>query len=99
MSAYNRYSVTNSLGGIYPYVKIPVLPTDQYIVYQTDITRLDRVSLQYYDDVNYWWLIMLANPQYTSEFQIEDGTQIRIPFPFQTAYDNYIKQIDLLKRL
>jgi hypothetical protein len=99
MSAYNRYSSINTINGILPFVKIPMQPTDQYIQYQTDITRLDKVSLKYYDDVNYWWLIMLANPDYTSEFQIEDGAFIRIPFPLETAYEYYAREIELQKKL
>jgi len=43
---------------------------------------------------------MLANPQYGGlEFNIKDGDVIRIPYPFDSAIERYIEQINNYKVL
>jgi hypothetical protein len=37
----------------------------------------------------YDWLILYANPDYLIEFDIPDGTIIRIPFPLERALSEY----------
>jgi hypothetical protein len=99
MSSYNRYTALRSLGGTQPFVKIIQQPTDIFLEYTPIVSRLDKLSQTYYGTPLYWWMILMANPQYSLEFDIEEGDVIRIPFPFQTAYDNYITQIDLIKKI
>jgi hypothetical protein len=56
---------------------------------------MDLLSYQYYGDPGYGWLILQANPHLPSmEFMIDNGEQIRIPFPLDlaiTQYENDIK--------
>ena len=43
---------------------------------------------------------MLANPQYGGlEFNIKDGDVIRIPYPFDSALERYIAQVNRYKQL
>lgn len=95
--AYNRYSKLLRDGSIkkIPNIKLSEKSTDYYITYRRGYTRLDNVSYDAYGDSSYEWLILMANQDIASiEFEIPDGTQIRIPFPLQTTLDEYNKKIE-----
>lgn len=78
-----------------PFIEIPVRNTDYYTYYQAGKTRLDLLSYQYYNDPNYDWLILQANPQYGSlEFMIPNGSKLRIPYPLDVAISGYNDDID-----
>lgn len=58
------------------------------------------ISNTYYGDPNYDWLIMMANPEYGSmEFDIPDGTILRVPYPLKETIDNYNKAVDVYNTL
>ena len=100
--SYDRYSKLRKDGkvGIIPNVVIPKTTSDYYEVYERGKSRLDNISYKYYQDSNYDWLIMLANPEYGSmEFDIPDGSQIRVPYPLSDAIQYYNKAIDNYNRL
>lgn len=102
MSTFDRYSKFRRDGQILhvPFIKIPVRPTDYYTYYEVGKTRLDLLSYQYYNDPNYDWLIMQANPQYGSlEFKIPNGAELRIPYPLETALAQYNNDIDSYETL
>lgn len=83
-----------------PYIKMPVAPTDKNVVYKLTKTRLDKLSQSYYNNPYHGFLIMLANPQYGGlEFNIKDGDVIRIPYPFDSALERYINQVNRYKEL
>lgn len=95
--SYNRYKKFKGDGKsrIIPSVSIPVKNTDYFEVYERGKTRLDNISYTYYKDSNYDWLIMTANPEYGSmEFEIPDGSVLRIPFPLEKSLSDYEKAID-----
>lgn len=96
--SYNRYKSFSDNNGrvcIVPSIQIPVKSTDKYITYEEGKTRFDLVSYQYYGDPNYAWLILQANPDLGSlEFRIENGSEVRIPYPLESTllqYENDIK--------
>ena len=61
---------------------------------------MDNVSYDAYGDSSYEWLILLANQDIAlMEFEIEDGTQIRVPYPLQDTLDEYNKKIDNYEKL
>ncbi len=68
-----------------PYVKskvypnIPLSTSDIYVI-TTIGDRLDSLAYAYYNDINLWWIISVANNNVTkgSMFPIP-GTQLRIP--------------------
>ena len=59
--------------------------TDVFRTYDSDKTRLDRISAEVYEDDSYGWLILAANPNYAMEFDIPKKTVIRVPFPLREA--------------
>lgn len=102
MSTYNRYSKFTQDGNsrIVSYGKIAPKSTDFFETYHRGETRLDILSYQYYDNANYGWLIMQANPEYGSmEFRIPDGANLRIPFPLSDSIAQYEESIEEYNKL
>lgn len=64
-----------------PPVQISSRKTDKLIVYKKELMRLDFIAGEIYSDETLWRLIMWANPEYFLEFDIPDGTVIRVPYP------------------
>ena len=99
---YNRYKsfISNGKFKKVPFIKIPVRNTDCYTYYEAGKTRLDLLSYQYYDDPNYGWLILQANPSYGSlEFKIENTSKIRIPYPLDIVIQGYEEDIKKYDKL
>jgi hypothetical protein len=83
-----------------PGITIPNLSGDKRILYKLGQTRLDKVSNDYYNAPYYGWLILLANPEFGGlEFTIPDQSILRIPFPFESAINSYITQVNSYKSL
>lgn len=100
--AYNRYSKLLRNGSIkkIPNISLSVKSTDYYITYRRGFTRLDNVSYDYYGDSSYEWLILMANQDVAlMEFDIPDGTTIRIPYPLQSTLEEYNRKIDNYDKL
>lgn len=76
-------STSNQSGVISSYVavkypEIPYLESDIY-VYTTVGDRLDKLSQQYYNSPEYYWIISAANPEIgLNSLYIPEGTQLRI---------------------
>jgi hypothetical protein len=88
---YNRYAIltnNNSTTDRMPFVTLPVNPSDKYEEWNTEYSRLDKVSQKYYGSPFYDFLILYANG-YMSEFDIPDGQLIRIPFPLSKVKSDY----------
>jgi len=83
-----------------PGIDIPVSTTDKYVVYKKGVTRLDRISNDYYGNGYSSWLIMLANKSIGSiEYDIPDNTLIRVPFPYSVAINAYIVGVQKFNQL
>lgn len=90
---YNSFTLNGSYKKV-PFIEIPVRASDCYAFYEVGKTRLDLLSYQYYNNPNYGWLILQANPQYGSlEFKIENGSKIRIPYPLEQVIQGYENDI------
>lgn len=84
MTRYDNKTILKTPQGK-PYIKgkqypnIPLSETDVYVI-TTVGDRLDLIAYNYYNDVNLWWVISMANNNVTkgSMFPIP-GTQLRIP--------------------
>lgn len=101
MADFDRYAPFRNSNGIdmVCFGEIEKKDSDKYIIYEKGKTRLDEVSYQYYDSSNYAWLIMQANPEYGSlEYQIPDGSEIRIPYPLGISLSDYQKSIEKHKK-
>ena len=102
MSNFDRYALFKANGKIemIPYIKIVKKSTDKYIVYDKSKVRLDKISYKYYNDSDYAWLIMQANPEYGSiENFIPNGVILRIPFPLEDTINLYINEVNKTKEL
>ena len=100
--ATSRYKMFSADGTnkIVPFVEIATKTSDLYTYYEVGKTRLDLLSYQYYDDPEYGWLILQANPQYGAyEYKIPDKAKLRIPYPLDTTLTQYESDIERYYRL
>jgi hypothetical protein len=89
---YNRYELLQNPDGSFdfpPFVPITASPSDKIETWNLGISRLDKLSERYYNNPFFDFLILYANPQYISEFDIPDGAFIRIPFPLDIVRRKY----------
>ena len=94
---YDRYSDFRTNGAMFPLpgIIIPKSESDKFYIFHKGKDRLDKISNVYYTNPYSGWLIMLANPEYGGlEYLIPDMVTLRIPFPFESAIDSYITQVN-----
>lgn len=99
---YDRYADFRVNGEVKPLpgIIIPESSTDKAFIYRVGNSRLDKISLAYYNTPWCGWLIMLANPEYGGlEFNIPDSASLKIPYPFESGIDRYISEINTHKAL
>lgn len=77
-----RYYVNN----IYP--DVPASPDDTYVITVLG-DRLDLLSLDFYGDVDFWWVIASANSLTGDSLYLEPGSQIRIPSNLAGVINGY----------
>ena len=72
------------------YPEIPLSIDDLYII-TTDGDRLDLLADQFYQDVDMWWIIAIANPNKVKRdsFNLKPGIEIRIPLDTQGIMQNF----------
>lgn len=76
-----------------PPVEVEKRTTDKSVLYDKNLTRLDRLAGDIYEDETLWKIILWANPEYECEYDIPDGTVIRIPWPKNDAVSEVITKI------
>jgi hypothetical protein len=89
---WNRYSefLINGEQTVVPFVQLPQKTTDKAYIYKVAMSRLDRVSQEYYNSPYFSWLILQANPQFGGlEDDIYDGAVLIIPFPLLPSLQDY----------
>jgi hypothetical protein len=89
---WNRYSefLINGEQTVVPFVQLPKKTTDKAYIYKVAMSRLDRVSQEYYNSPYFSWLILQANPQFGGlENDIYDGAVLIIPFPLLPSLQDY----------
>lgn len=94
---YNRYSdfLINGEQTIVPYIKLPTKNTDKKYIYKVGMSRMDKISQQYYGTPTFGWLILLGNPIYVGlEWNIPDGTILTIPYPLVTSLQDYKTELN-----
>lgn len=91
----SRYTklISNGKMANMPKVRISNRASDIYITYNSNLTRLDRIAGDIYQDDTLYWLIMLANPQYYSEFDIPYNSIIRVPMPLNDVMAEFQNKI------
>ena len=61
---------------------------------------MDKISYDYYGNPNYGWIILQANPNLDGlEFNIEDKTLIRVPYPLDTALTMFQSNVKVYQEL
>ena len=98
---YDRYGEFKSNGKykFIPFLKIPRKATDLTVVYKSD-TRLDIISDDYYNNPNFGWLILQANPEYGGmEFDIPNNTTLRLPFPLLPSLNDFDKVLTRYRKI
>jgi hypothetical protein len=99
---YNRYKTTNTdeQYKLVPFVKLANKDTDKFYTYEVSRSRLDKISQEYYNSPYFGWLILLVNPEYGGyEWNIPNGTPIRIPFPLDVTINEYKTKLSNLNNL
>lgn len=98
---YNRYELLKNDDGTtnqMPFVSLPERSSDKYEYWNISKNRLDKLSQKYYGNPFYDFLILYANPQFLSEFDIPDNTLIRIPFPLAQVRSDYESKLQQIKK-
>lgn len=98
---YDRYSLLRNNNGttdLMPFVKLPVNASDKYEYWNSEFSRLDKLSNKYYGSPFYDFFILLANPDFVSEFDITDNYLIRIPFPLQKVKSDFESAITAFRK-
>lgn len=87
---YAKFKVNGIVQPKIPFIEIPISDTDKYVIYDKETMRMDLLSYKYYGDASFGWLILQANPSVGGyEFAIENGVEIRIPYPKNSAIERY----------
>ena len=92
MDYFNRYNqfLINGEQTVVPHVTIPTKSTDVKYIYRAGITRLDKISQEYYASPYFGWLILIANPQFGGlEWNIPDNSVINVPYPLVASLQDY----------
>ena len=84
MNRYKNIEITKDLEGtrMYKTVKYPPIPRTNNDIYVITVEgdRYDVIATNYYNDSSLWWVISIANAQYTqNSIYPPVGVQIRIP--------------------
>jgi hypothetical protein len=97
LQVYNRYVnfIVDGEQTVVPYVNLPKKSSDKIYIYKQAMSRMDKISQQYYGSPAFGWLIMIANPQFGGiEFVIPDGALLTIPYPLVTSLQDYKNALD-----
>mgnify|MGYP003347737919 CR=1 FL=1 len=97
MDYYNRYNqfLLNGEQTVVPGLTLPRKSTDIKYVFRAGVSRLDKISQEYYGTPFFGWLILQANPQFTgSEWNIPDGAILTIPFPLVASLQDYKNELE-----
>jgi hypothetical protein len=100
MAEYNLYRtfINDNEFKPLPFIKIKEEPTDIFIVWSIG-DRLDKLAGQYYGNTFNAKLLLLANPKYIAETDIEVGDLFRIPFPYDSLVFRLNTEIEKLNSL
>ena len=87
---YKYFRTDSYVDQTIPFIPIKESSTDIHVTFDSRLMRLDTLSYKYYNDANYGWLILQANPDVSSfEYTIDSGKVIRIPYPLSSAISRY----------
>lgn len=82
-----------------PPIDVDFRTTDKKVIYNKNLTRLDRLAGDIYEDETLWKIILWANPDYECEYDIPDDTIIRIPWPKNDVLSEISSKIITRKKI
>lgn len=94
---YNRYEefIRDGEHLIVPTITLTPKSGDKVVIYNKNVTRLDKLSQQFYNTPYFGWLILLRNPEYGGiEWDIPDGVTLYIPYPLESTLLEYKSKIE-----
>jgi hypothetical protein len=94
---YDRYKnfLINGQQIVVPFISMAQKNSDKQYIYKENVSRLDKVSFEYYGTPLFIWLILSANPKFGGlESNIPDGSVLTIPFPLVTSLQDYNSQLE-----
>jgi hypothetical protein len=97
LQTYNRYNtfIVNDEQTVVPYVNLPRKSSDKVFIYKVGMSRMDKISQQYYGTPTFGWLILASNSIYGGEeWNIPDGAILTIPFPLLTSLQDYNNELN-----
>ena len=97
ISRYRQLITTNRTMMTVPAITISKRDTDKFVIYNSDKMRFDTIAADIYGNDLYNWLISLANPEFALEFDIENNSVIRVPFPLNSVISEYEQKVATLK--
>lgn len=95
---YDRYEIQKNTDGtidMLPFFPISQSDSDLSEVWNLGRSRMDKLALKYYNNPFYDFFILMANPDFADQFEIPDGTLIRIPFPIDRVkleYETFLRK-------
>lgn len=98
---YKRYEILKNDDGTtddMPFIELSKNLSDKFENWNTNFSRMDKLSLKYYGNPFYDFLILYANRIYLNEFDIPDNALIRIPFPLDKAKADYEATLSAYKK-
>jgi hypothetical protein len=93
---YNGFIDDNTFATL-PYFKIDESDEDIYIEWNVG-NRLDILAYKYFQNAALWKFILLANPQYLCEGDINIGDILRIPITKENMFSIINRRVDIAKR-
>jgi len=94
---FNRYInfLINGEQTVVPFVKIPGKSSDKRYFYKMGVSRLDKISQDFYGSPFFGWLILQSNPEFGGlEWNIPDGALLTIPFPLVASVQDYEAELN-----
>ena len=90
--AFKRYTHTKKVDELYKDVTISDRDGDLFIEISSE-DKLENIAYRVYADPSLWWIIMLANPEYVMEYEIEPGETLRVPLPLNAVITEIKNQV------
>lgn len=82
-----------------PFLNVEETSTDLWIRWSPIRDRLDKIAYKYYNNAKLGKLLLLANPQFICETDLDEGDIFRIPFPKESLFSRINEQIRKAKGL
>jgi hypothetical protein len=96
-STYDRYAtfLINGKQTVVPGIKLTSKGTDKRYIYMANVSRLDKISQEFYNSPLFGWLILQANQQFGGlEINIPNNALLTIPFPLIPSLQDYKSLLD-----